>query len=196
MTKKQFFAHPQALVGENAVIGDGTRIWAFAHILDDASIGERCNICNYAFVESGVTIGNNVTVKNGVQIYRGVTIEDDAFLGPNCVFTNHFVPRSFIKQPEENWLRTTLIKKGATIGAGAVIVCGNTIGRYAFVAAGSVVTKDVQQYAMVKGVPARFHSWICACGEKLTLENEKAKCAACGLAYLFNRSENSLQPAS
>lgn len=182
MTACGFIKHPKALVDQGADIGARTRVWAFAHVMSGAQVGSDCNICDYAFVESGVRLGNQVTVKNGVQIYRGVEVADDVFLGPGCVFTNHRIPRAFIKSPEEAWLQKTWIQRGATIGAGAVIICGNTIGRYAFVAAGAVVTRDVPDHALVKGTPARFHAWVCQCGEKLAFENDEAVCV-CSLAY-------------
>jgi len=159
------FIHPKALV-ETDQIGTGTRIWAFAHIMKGAVIGNDCNICDHAFVESTVQIGDRVKIKNGVAVWEKVTIEDDVFLGPYCVLTNDINPRAAIAKDSQGFL-PTFIKKGATIGANATIVCGITIGEYAFIAAGAVVTKDVQPYALMLGVPAKLSGHMCQCGEKI-----------------------------
>ena len=172
------FIHPSAVIDDGTCIGDGTRIWHWCHIMGGVVVGENCNIGENAFIESGVVLGNNVKVKNNVALYTGITCEDDVFLGPNCVFTNVANPRSFIERKNE--FKKTIIKKGATIGANATIVCGHDVGEYAFVGAGSVVTKDVLPYTMVVGNPARFYSYVCKCGVKL---NEKLSCTACGLKY-------------
>ena len=152
------FVHAFAFV-ESKHIGEKTRIWEFAHVMPEARIGSGCNIGGHAFVESGAVIGNGVTVKNGISIWDKVKIEDDVFLGPHMVFTNEKMPRAFIKKTRDDFL-PTLIKKGATIGAGAVIVCGVTVGEYAFVAAGAVVTKDVPAYGLVQGNPARLVGYV------------------------------------
>ncbi|MBI3558532.1 MAG: N-acetyltransferase [Deltaproteobacteria bacterium] len=185
MANTDYSAHPKALVDEGAVIGAHTRVWAFAHIMPGARIGQHCNICDYAFVESGAKLGNNVTVKNGVQIWNGVETEDGVFLGPNCVFTNDLVPRTtaVVKREEKDWLAKTLLKKGASVGANATIICGNTVGQYALVGAGAVVTKDVPDHALVMGNPARFHTWVCRCGAKLKFKGKNAKCGECGDKY-------------
>jgi UDP-2-acetamido-3-amino-2,3-dideoxy-glucuronate N-acetyltransferase len=175
--------HPKALVDKGARLGEGTRVWAFAHVMKGAVIGRECNICDYAFVESGAVLGNHVTVKNGVQVYEGVEAGDNVFLGPACVFTNDLFPRSGLKRPKESLFRKTILEKGASVGAGAIILCGRTIGEYAFVAAGALVTRDVPAHALVLGAPARFHSWICCCGRKLELEKGKAVCPVCGLEF-------------
>lgn len=172
------FIHPTAIVDEGAEIGEGTRIWHHCHIMKDVKIGKHCNIGENAFLETGVRIGNNVKIKNNVAIYTGVTAEDDVFLGPNCVFTNVNNPRSFIERKSE--FKETIIRKGATIGANATVVCGHEIGEYSFVGAGSVVTKKVLPYTMVIGNPAKFHSYVCKCGVKLDSE---LKCKACGEQY-------------
>ncbi len=180
---QEYFTHPKALVDEGAKIGKGTRIWAMAHVMGGAEIGENCNICDYVFVESGVKLGSHVTVKNGVQIWEGVEVANGVFLGPNCVFTNDMFPRALLKRPKEEWLLSTSLLEGCSIGANATIICGHTVGRYAFVTAGAVVTRDVPDYAMVKGNPARFYSWICRCGKKLEFNGNLCECPKCGLKY-------------
>jgi UDP-2-acetamido-3-amino-2,3-dideoxy-glucuronate N-acetyltransferase len=164
---KSFFAHPQALV-ETEEIGPGTRIWAFAHVLPGVRIGAECNICDHAFIETGVVLGNNVTVKNGVAIWQGVTVEDNVFLGPNCVLTNDPNPRAYIKKPGEA-LQNTLIRANATLGANATILCGVTIGRYAFIGAGAVVLRTVLDFALMVGNPARQIGWMCHCARRLPI---------------------------
>lgn len=154
--------HPNGLC-ESDSVGDGTRVWAFAHVMAGAVVGMHCNVGDHAFIESGAVVGDRVTVKNAVLLWDGVTIEDNVFLGPAVVFTNHLRPRSkaaFSKVP-------TLVRFGASLGAAAVVVCGTTIGRYAFVAAGAVVTSDVLDHAFVAGSPAVQKGWACACGAAL-----------------------------
>jgi acetyltransferase-like isoleucine patch superfamily enzyme len=170
--------HPAALC-ESDDVGPGTRIWAFAHVLPGATIGRDCNICDHAFVEGGVTIGDRVTVKNGVLLFTGVTVEDDVFLGPGVIFTNDLVPRRrHPKRPEE--LFPTMIRQGATLGAGVVVVCGTDIGACAFVGAGAVVTRDVPAHALMVGNPARQIGWVCGCGERLHAD---LVCPDCGDAH-------------
>jgi UDP-2-acetamido-3-amino-2,3-dideoxy-glucuronate N-acetyltransferase len=180
-----YFVHESSYVDEGAEIGAGTKIWHFCHVMGKSKIGERCNIGQNVLVSPDVTIGNNVKIQNNVSLYTGVIVEDDAFLGPSMVFTNVFNPRSHINRKNE--YMTTLVKKGSSIGANATIVCGTTLGRYCFVGAGSVVTKDVPDYALVYGSPARVRGWMCQCGEQIRFEEkdgvEKAVCAACGDAY-------------
>ena len=183
---KGIFVHPTALV-ESDEIGPDTRIWAFAHVMKEASIGSTCNICDHSFIESHAKLGNNVTVKNGVAIWDGVEIEDDVFVGPNVVFTNDPNPRAEIKKPREQWLRT-LVRKGSTLGANATVLCGITVGSYAFVAAGAVVTRDVPDHALVVGVPGRLAGWMCRCAARLRIRNGKAKCGSCGLSYRQTRN--------
>jgi len=168
MAEKDYFVHPNALV-ESEHIGAKTRIWAFAHVLKNVKIGEDCNLCDYVFIESGVTIGNRVTIKNGISVWDGVTIEDDVFLGPNCVFTNDMFPRS--KAHRDDYLKT-LIKQGASIGANATILCGISLGRYCIIGAGAVVTKSVPDFALVLGNPAKFKYWVSKTGEKLEFNSD------------------------
>ncbi|MBK9292944.1 MAG: N-acetyltransferase [Oligoflexia bacterium] len=193
MNSHDYYAHPRALIDDGANIGKGTRVWANAHVMSKAIIGENCNIGDYAFIESGAKLGNNVTVKNGVQVWEGLNVEDGVFLGPNSVFTNDMFPRSFLKRPKEDWLLPTHLKEGCTIGANATIICGITVGRFAFICAGAVVTKDVPDYAMVMGNPAKFYSWICKCGEKLEFKSDKTSCKKCDTAYKI-RGETQVTP--
>ena len=176
MYRENVFVHMNAVVEGGVMIGEGTRIWAWSHIMEEVVIGENCNIGEHVFVEKGVRIGNRVKVKNNVALYTGVVCEDDVFLGPNCVFTNIKNPRSFIERKQE--FKNTIIKKGATIGANATVVCGNEIGEYAFIGAGSVVTANV--HVMVVGNPAKFYAYVCQCGEKL---NENLQCDICKKEY-------------
>lgn len=148
------FVHPSSFVDEGVIVGSGTRIWHFCHIMSGAVIGENCILGQNVFIGSNVTVGNNVKIQNNVSLYDGVFIEDDVFLGPSCVFTNVLEPRAFTEQKDN--FKKTVVRKGATIGANATIVCGNEIGEYAMVGAGSVVTKDVNPYTLVVGVPAKY----------------------------------------
>jgi UDP-2-acetamido-3-amino-2,3-dideoxy-glucuronate N-acetyltransferase len=172
-----FYAHPHALV-QSQEIGSGTRIWAFAHVMEGARVGAGCNLGDHAFVESGAKLGDNVTVKNGVSIWDGVTVEDNVFIGPNVAFTNDRNPRAAIKKGREQLL-PTILREGASLGANVTVVCGITVGRYAFAGAGAVLTHDVADYEMVVGNPARPVSYVCECGEKLL---DDFTCA-CGLRY-------------
>lgn len=160
-----YFAHPSAYVDQPCVIGAGTKIWHFSHVMAGCTIGERCILGQNVLVSPDVTIGDNVKIQNNVALYTGATIEDDVFLGPSCVFTNITNPRSQIVR--RHLYEKTLVKRGATIGANATIVCGSTIGRYAFIAAGAVVTKDVPDYALMIGVPARQAGWMSRHGHRL-----------------------------
>jgi acetyltransferase-like isoleucine patch superfamily enzyme len=169
--------HARALC-ETIAVGPRTRIWAFVHVLDGANIGSDCNICDHAFIEGRVRVGDRVTVKNGVQLFDGVVVEDDVFLGPNCIFTNDLTPRAAIKKSAEH-LSSTLVQRGATIGANATIVCGVTVGAHAFVGAGAVVTRTVPAHALVVGNPARQLGWVCRCGSRL----DPALRCSCGAAY-------------
>lgn len=158
-----WYSHPNAIV-ESSSIGRETKIWAFSHILERAIIGENCNIGEGCYIENRVTIGNNVVIKNNISLWDGIIIEDDVFLGPNVVMTNDQFPRAKVYHSEPV---STIVKKGASIGANATIICGLTIGEYALVGAGSVVTKDVPAFSLVYGNPAQFRSWICVCTKKL-----------------------------
>ena len=173
-----YFKHDQALVHEDAQIGDGTRIWAFSNVQAGAVIGRECNICDGSFVERGAVVGNHVTIKHHVQVFDGVTIEDDVFVGSNAAFINDRYPRS---NREDEWtLEKTVVKKGATLGSNSVILCGITVGEYAVIGAGSVVTKDVPAYAIVHGNPAGVKGHACGCGRKL---DAGLKCS-CGKQYV------------
>lgn len=178
VNEKQFYVHPNALC-ESENIGKNTRIWAFVHVLKGAVIGEDCNLCDGVFVENEVVIGNRVTIKNCIAVWDGITIEDDVFLGPNCVLTNDLYPRS----KAHIGIVKTLIKKGATIGANATIICGNTLGRYCMVGAGAVVTKDVSDFALVLGNPARFKHWVAKTGEKLIFDDKNIASDSKGNKY-------------
>lgn len=183
------FVHEKALV-ETEEIGAGTRIWAFAHVMEGAQIGPDCNICDHVFVETGAVIGRGVTVKNNVLVWDGVTVEDDVFLGPNAVFTNDLTPRAHFKKSRDQFVRT-LVKRGATIGANATIVCGVTVGAMAFVAAGSVVTRDVPSHGLTIGNPAKLSGWVCECG--LTLPDD-LRCS-CGRRYMTDPTSDGLREA-
>jgi len=173
--------HESAIVDEGARIGHGTRIWHWVHVCGGAQIGEKCSLGQNVFVGNNVVIGNNVRIQNNVSVYDDVTLEDDVFCGPSMVFTNVINPRSHVPRKDE--YRRTLVRKGATIGANATVVCGNTIGRYAMVGAGAVVTRDVPDYAVVVGAPARQMGWMCQCGERLEPASETASCHTCGDSY-------------
>jgi acetyltransferase-like isoleucine patch superfamily enzyme len=176
----RYFAHPQALVDEGASIGDCTRVWAFAHVVKGAVIGKGCNICDHTFVEGGVRIGNRVTLKCGVYLWDGLILEDDVFVGPCAAFTNDLRPRSR-QHPAE--YPTTRLQQGCSIGANATILPGLCVGRWAMVGAGSVVSRNVPNHALVVGNPARFLAWICSCGAKLDFPNGTAALCACGKPY-------------
>lgn len=183
----KFSAHPSSFIDEGSDIGDDTRIWHFCHVMPRATIGRGCNIGQNVVVSPDVVIGNNVKIQNNVSLYTGVILEDDVFCGPSMVFTNVVNPRSHVSRRDE--YRQTLVKRGASIGANATIVCGHTIGRYAFIGAGAVVTKDVPDFALIVGNPGRLSGWMCACGIKLASGRTPpaaATCAACGSKYLAN----------
>ncbi|NJD36172.1 MAG: N-acetyltransferase [Betaproteobacteria bacterium] len=173
--------HPTAIVDEGAQIGDGTRVWHWVHICGGARIGTGCSFGQNVFVGNKVVIGNNVKVQNNVSIYDDVVLENDVFCGPSMVFTNVINPRSHVSRKDE--YKPTHVGRGATIGANATVVCGHTIGEYAFIGAGAVVTRDVASYALMAGTPARRIGWMCQCGERLLGQQGETTCQVCGLAY-------------
>jgi UDP-2-acetamido-3-amino-2,3-dideoxy-glucuronate N-acetyltransferase len=180
-----YFVHESSYIDDGAEIGAGTKIWHFSHVMAGAKIGKGCNIGQNVLVSPDVVIGDNVKIQNNVSLYTGVVVENDVFLGPSMVFTNVINPRSHVVRKHE--YRITLVKRGASVGANATVVCGVTLGRYCFVGAGSVVTRDVPDYALVYGNPARLRGWICQCGINLTFQPvkdyETAACVECGDRY-------------
>jgi UDP-2-acetamido-3-amino-2,3-dideoxy-glucuronate N-acetyltransferase len=182
---KDYFVHESSYVDEPSSIGSGTKIWHFSHIMKNSRIGARCNIGQNVVVSPDVVIGNNVKIQNNVSVYTGVELEDDVFCGPSMVFTNVINPRSHVVRRDE--YQRTVVRKGASIGANATVVCGTTIGCYAFIGAGSVVTRDVPDYALAYGNPARVRGWMCACGIAVEFskrgDEEVAQCGACGAQY-------------
>lgn len=182
-----FAAHESSYIDENVSIGAGTRIWHFCHIMAGSRIGRNCSIGQNVVIGPDVSVGNQCKIQNNVSIYKGVTLEDEVFCGPSMVFTNVYNPRSAIARMGE--LRPTLVKKGATIGANATILCGVTIGRYAFIGCGAVVLKDVPDYALVAGNPAKRKGWMCACGIQLDFHGDTAYCPACKRRYTKQGSE-------
>ena len=181
MAALEYSAHPSSFVDAGAVVGRGTRIWHFCHVMPGAVIGERCSLGQNVVVMSGTRIGNNVKIQNNVSIYEGVELEDDVFCGPSCVFTNVINPRSHVSRKHE--YQRTLVKRGTSIGANATIVCGVTLHEFAFIGAGAVVTSNVPAYALMVGVPARRVGWMCQCGERLSVSGGRGACAVCGAAY-------------
>ena len=181
MQNPAFYAHESAYIEPGAQIGAGTRIWHFCHIMPNCQIGQNCRIGQNVVIHPGAILGNNLKIQNNVSVYSGVICEDDVFLGPSMVFTNVLNPRSFIDRRTE--YKTTRINQGASIGANATILCGLTIGRYALIGAGTVVTKDVPDYALVCGNPARQQGWVCKCGLTLNFKEERAVCRECQAGY-------------
>ena len=168
-------------IDPGAQVGEGTRVWAGAHVMSGAQVGNNCNIGENCFIEGGVVVGNNVKIKNNVALYDGAVCEDDVFLGPSCVFTNVINPRSFVERKAE--FKKTVVRKGASIGANATIICGRTIGEYAMIGAGAVVTKDISDYALAYGNPAREVGYVCRCGHKMDFRDGRSVCDACGREY-------------
>ena len=183
---RDYFAHESSFIDQPCEIGTGTKIWHFSHIMHNCKIGRECNIGQNVVVMPEVKIGNGVKIQNNVSLYTGVICEDGVFLGPSCVFTNVINPRAFIERKTE--YRQTLVKEGASIGANATVVCGVTIGRYALIGAGAVVTKSIPDFALAYGNPATPRGYICRCGEgKLEFEGVRSICAFCGMEYLLNQ---------
>jgi len=180
-----YFAHESSYIDDGCAIGAGTKIWHFTHVMARSRIGERCNIGQNVVISPDVVIGDNVKIQNNVSVYTGVTLEDDVFCGPSMVFTNVVNPRSHVSRKDE--YRPTLVKQGASLGANSVVVCGHTVGRYAFIGAGAVVTKDVPDFALIVGNPGRVVGWMCRCGVKLASGARPpaaATCEACGTHYV------------
>ncbi len=188
MSSDSYFVHPKALVESNE-IGEGTRIWAFAHVMSGAVIGKHCNICDHAFVESNVKIGDGVTIKNSVSVWDGVSLGDNVFVGPNAVFTNDMNPRAQVKKTREQFV-STKVEQGVSIGANATIVCGVTLGQYAFVGAGTVVIRDVPPYTLIVGNPAKPIGFMCECGEKLPAS------LVCSCGHRFQKVDGGLEKLS
>ncbi len=187
MPDKDYFAHETAVIDEGCTIGRGTKIWHFTHVMNDCIIGENCNLGQNVVISPRVVLGRNVKIQNNVSVYTGVICEDDVFLGPSMVFTNVTNPRSAVARKDQ--YQQTLVKKGASIGANATIVCGNTIGNYALIGAGAVVTKEVRDYALVMGNPARQTGWISEYGHKLSFDaNGVATCPESGEKYELNNN--------
>lgn len=181
MEDKKYYIHESSYIDEPCEIGEGTKIWHFSHIMSNCNIGKYCNIGQNVVISPNVIIGDNVKIQNNVSVYTGVICEDDVFLGPSCVFTNVINPRSFLERKNE--YRKTIVKKGASIGANATIVCGHDIGKYAFIGAGCVVTKDIPDYALVVGNPSKIIGYVCKCGNRLEFKNNKAVCQSCNQEY-------------
>ena len=179
--ENNYFVHSSAIVDEGAKIGEGTSIWHFCHVMSTSIVGKKCNLGQNVFIANDVTLGNNVKIQNNVSIYKGVTCEDDVFLGPSMVFTNVINPRSAVSRKSEYAI--TIVGKGCTVGANATIVCGNNLGKYSFVGAGAVVTKEVKDYALVVGNPAKQIGWVSEYGNRLEFSNGKAKCPESGEEY-------------
>jgi UDP-2-acetamido-3-amino-2,3-dideoxy-glucuronate N-acetyltransferase len=190
------FTHESSYIDAGAVVGEGTRIWHFCHVMSGAVIGRRCNIGQNVFVAGRVVVGDNVKIQNNVSLYDGVVLEDDVFCGPSVVFTNVINPRSEVSRRDE--YRSTVVGRGATLGANATIVCGVKIGAYAFVGAGAVVTHSVPAFALVVGVPGRITGWVCRCGVKLTSDPDppdRSACSVCATAYVRTGSELTIAAA-
>jgi UDP-2-acetamido-3-amino-2,3-dideoxy-glucuronate N-acetyltransferase len=183
-----YFVHESSYVDDGVQVGEGTMIWHFCHLLRGTRVGRHCRIGQNVVIGPDVAIGNNVKIQNNVSIYQGVTLEDDVFCGPSMVFTNVLTPRCAFPRNTAQDFAATLVKRGASIGANATIVCGHTIGEYALIGAGSVVTKDVPPYALVYGNPARQRGWACECGEVLALVEGQAACV-CGRRYQLIRPD-------
>jgi len=192
-SENDFFVHESSYVDEPCSIGAGTRIWHFSHIMKDSRIGENCNIGQNVVISPQCVVGNNVKIQNNVSVYTGVILEDDVFCGPSMVFTNVINPRSHVERKSE--YKQTLVKRGASIGANATVICGTTIGRYAFIGAGAVVTRDVPDYAVAYGSPARVRGWVCDCGLGLDFgDNDRGDTASCSCGRSYSRDGQKVRP--
>ena len=179
-----YYVHESSYVDENVIIGDGTKVWHFCHIQQGARIGRNCSLGQNVNISNNVVIGNNVKIQNNVSVYEGVELEDYVFCGPSCVFTNDLTPRSKYPKGQQSYVKT-IVKYGASIGANATVVCGHTIGKWALIASGAVVTKDVPDYALMAGVPAKQIGWVCECGALLKLG---FRCHNCNREYSLNQN--------
>lgn len=188
--------HPSACVDEGARLGEGTKVWHFCHVFSGATIGANCRIGQNVVIHSTVQVGDNVKIQNNVSLYDGVVLEDDVFCGPSCVFTNIVNPRSAVPRNSADHYRKTLVRRGATIGANATIICGVELGEHCFIGAGAVVTKDVLPYALVYGNPARQYGWMCECGIKLAVKDNRAVCADCRRSYELKAGRLALDRSS
>jgi UDP-2-acetamido-3-amino-2,3-dideoxy-glucuronate N-acetyltransferase len=184
--KKHYFSHETACIDDGAEIGAGTKIWHFSHVMPDSKLGEKCNLGQNVVISPGCVIGNNVKIQNNVSVYTGVTLEDDVFCGPSMVFTNVINPRSHIERKDE--YKKTLVGRGATIGANATVICGYSLGQYCFIGAGTVVTGDVPDYALIVGNPGRLRGYVCTCGDKLDIAADEISkvesiCGSCNKRF-------------
>jgi UDP-2-acetamido-3-amino-2,3-dideoxy-glucuronate N-acetyltransferase len=185
VTKEKYFVHQSSYVERDVSVGIGTEVGHFCHIMSKARIGRNCTIAQNIFIDRNVTIGDNVTIQNNVSVYEGVTLEDDVFVGTSAVFTNVLTPRASFPRNRPQDIQKTLVKRGATIGANATIACGTTVGVYAFIGAGAVLTRDAPDHALMMGVPARVSGWVCACGRKIAFnEQNEARCTSCRRNYV------------
>ncbi len=184
-SNKNTFIHQSSFVDEGSIIGENTKIWHFCHIMSGAKLGKNCSLGQNVFIGKKALIGNYVKIQNNVSVYDCVTLEDYVFCGPSMVFTNDPKPRSKYPIPTSEYL-STLVKVGASIGANVTVVCGNTIGKHSFIGSGSVITKDVPDYALVYGNPARIHGYVCECGNKIEFINYKSNCSSCNKKYQIN----------
>jgi UDP-2-acetamido-3-amino-2,3-dideoxy-glucuronate N-acetyltransferase len=197
---KDVFVHPTAIV-ETPQVGDGTRVWAYTHVMNGAVIGMNCNIGEHCFIEAGVSVGSHVTIKNGNMLWEGVHLEDGVFLGPRVAFTNDLYPRSprlpqaSKRYADRGWLKPTFIGQGASLGAGAVILPGIAIGEFSMVGAGATVTRNVPPYGLVMGSPARLRGWVCQCGLPLTFSDGVASCTDCDFAFVNSGESVEVLPA-
>ena len=183
-----YFVHESSYIDKNVKVGEGTKIWHFSHVMSNVVIGNNCILGQNVHIGSNVKIGNNVKIQNNVSVYEGVILEDNVFCGPSMVFTNVLNPRSLYPKDKSEYLNT-LVKQGASIGANSTVVCGVTLGSNCFIGAGSIVTKDIPDYAIVYGIPAEIKGWMCECGTKLEFKDDMPVCKECGLDYIRESSE-------